>query len=137
MLAARPFADDAALFDAAARVWRNLGPDDWREAFAHHPRIGEQAGNDPRQAATADLSEREQSGVNRADEQVRPALVDGNRAYEARFGHVFLICATGRSAEGILVELERRLRNDAETELRIAAAEQAKITRLRLAKLGD
>ena len=128
MLAARPFASDAALFDAAERVWWGLGREDWLEAFAGHPRIGERAGDA--------WARREQTGVSGAAQATRAALAAGNDTYERRFGHVFLICATGKSGDDMLRALQERLANDAATELRIAAAEQAKITRLRLERLG-
>ena len=128
MLAARPFASDAALFDAAERAWWAVGKDDWLEAFGGHPRIGER-GSDP-------VTRREQAGVNGTGEETRAALAQGNREYEARFGHVFLICATGKSATDMLGALRARFDNDPATELRIAAGEQAKITRLRLEKLA-
>jgi 2-oxo-4-hydroxy-4-carboxy-5-ureidoimidazoline decarboxylase len=127
MVAARPFADDRAVREAAERCWWALGPGDWREAFAHHPRIGERAGGDWARA--------EQAGVDAAGPQTRRALADGNEEYERRFGHVFLICATGRSADDMLGELRRRLGNDPARELQVAAGEQAKITRIRLEKL--
>jgi 2-oxo-4-hydroxy-4-carboxy-5-ureidoimidazoline decarboxylase len=128
MLAMRPFASDAALFADAERAWWALGREDWLEAFGGHPRIGQHA---------ADAWARsEQAGVSGAGEDTRAALAHGNRAYEERFGHVFLICATGKSATELLGALRGRLGNDPATELRIAAAEQAKITRLRLDKLA-
>lgn len=128
MLAMRPFANDAALFAAAERAWWALGRADWLEAFGAHPRIGQHA---------ADVWARnEQAGVSEAGEDVRAALAQGNRAYEERFGHVFLIFATGKSATEMLGALRGRLGNDPATELQIAAAEQAKITRLRLEKLA-
>lgn len=128
MLARRPFADDAAVFAAADEIWRTLSPADWREAFAAHPRIGERA-------AAGAWSRREQAGMETASAEIARRLADGNRRYEERFGHVFLICATGRSAEEMLAALERRLTNDPATELQEAATEHAAITRLRLAKL--
>lgn len=128
MLALRPFASDAALFAAAERAWWALAREDWLEAFRGHPRIGQHA---------ADAWARsEQAGVSGAGEDTRAALAQGNRAYEERFGHVFLICATGKSATEMLGALRGRLGNDPATELRIAATEEAKITRLRLAKLA-
>ncbi len=123
LVAARPFASDAALFAAAERAWWDLGPEHWREAFAGHPRLG------------ASDTRREQAGLDGASAAMRRALAEGNRAYEERFGHVFLLCATGKSAAEMLAELTRRLANDPGRELRIAAGEQAKITRLRLEKL--
>jgi 2-oxo-4-hydroxy-4-carboxy-5-ureidoimidazoline decarboxylase len=127
MLAARPFASDAALFDAATRFWRALGRADRLEAFSQHPRIGDRAGSQ--------WSMQEQAGAAGASPATRVALVDGNRAYEKRFGHVFLICATGLPADTMLAELRRRMQNDPAKELEIAAGEQEKITRLRLEKL--
>jgi 2-oxo-4-hydroxy-4-carboxy-5-ureidoimidazoline decarboxylase len=128
MLAGRPYRDDATLYAAAEREWWASGRDDWLEAFAAHPRIG---------AATADARSRgEQAGLRGAPGDVRRAIEAGNAAYERRFGYLYLVCATGRSAAEMAADLERRLRNDPERELRVAAAEQAKITRLRLETLG-
>ncbi|HEU5261917.1 MAG TPA: 2-oxo-4-hydroxy-4-carboxy-5-ureidoimidazoline decarboxylase [Gemmatimonadales bacterium] len=127
MLAARPFKSDAALLEAAERAWWGLGREDWLEAFAQHPRIGGRT--------TDQWSRREQAGVDTATAATRNALAEGNRAYEKRFGHVFLICAAGRTADELLGELHGRLANDPATELRIAAGEQAKIIQLRLGKL--
>lgn len=127
VLAARPFTSDTTLLDTAERAWWGLGREDWLQAFAQHPRIG---------GRTADQwSRREQAGVDAATAATRMGLAEGNRAYEERFGHVFLICAAGRAAEELLGELHRRLANDPATELRIAAGEQAKIIQLRLGKL--
>lgn len=133
MLRRRPFGDDETLFEAADEAWWALDPDDWLEAFAGHPRIGE------REAAafkTAGWSREEQSGVEAAAAGTRRELGEGNRAYEEKFGHVFLICATGKSAAEMLAALRRRMENDPQTELRVAAEEQRNITRLRLEKLG-
>lgn len=128
MAARRPFASDAALYAAADEVWWDLEPDDWREAFAAHPRIGERDGGA--------WSAEEQAGMNEASRRLEDEIREGNRAYEAKFGHVFLICATGLTAAEMAAALDRRLDNDPEAELRIAAAEQAKITKLRLRKLA-
>ncbi len=135
MVAARPFASDAAVLAAADRAWWALGPADWLEAFAAHPRIGDRASADPRQAATREWSRQEQAGAAAADHHVRAALATGNAEYERRFGHVFLIHAAGRSADEIQAELRRRLGNAPDAELREAAGEQAMITRLRLERL--
>jgi OHCU decarboxylase len=126
--AGRPYADLAALQRAADEVWLGLGPEDWQEAFAAHPRIGEGGG------AAADWSRQEQAGVGDADD-VRERLARGNAEYEARFGHVFLISAAGRDATEILAALTERLGNDPATELRVAAEEHRRITRLRLERL--
>jgi allantoicase len=121
-----PYPDLASLMAAGDRVWRKLDRDDWLAAFAAHPRIGDTGGSA--------WSQREQSGTVGAAPAVLTALADGNRAYEARFGHVYLVCATGKTADEMLADLERRMTNDPATELVIAAEEQRKITRLRLVK---
>lgn len=138
MAESRPFADRDALLERADEVWRGLGPDDWMEAFRAHPRIGERKGGGAEAGATergADWSEEEQAGAREAGADVLERLAAGNRAYEERFGHIFLICATGKSAEEMLENLGARMENDPETELRVAAEEQRKITRIRLDKL--
>lgn len=127
MLAGRPYASDQQVYQAAEREWWALDRRDWLEAFAAHPRIGERM--------TDAWSSGEQSGVTRAGADLRLALREENGAYERRFGHVYLVCATGRSAAELLADLQARLANDPAHELRVAAGEQAKITRLRLEKL--
>jgi OHCU decarboxylase len=127
--AGRPYADVAALQQAADEIWTGLSPEDWLEALEAHPRIGERGG------ASADWSRQEQAGVGDAGEDVRERLARGNADYEARFGHVFLISAAGRSADEILAALTERLGNDPETELRVAAGEHRRITRLRIERL--
>ena len=135
MLARRPFRTREALLRAADEEWSKLGPSDWLAAFAHHPRLGErQAAADVSKVAGA-WSEGEQAGTRTAPAQVAAALADANRAYEARFGFIFILCATGLSAAEMLASLERRLPNAPEIEQRIAAEEQRNITRLRLEKL--
>ena len=134
MLAGRPFADRAALHVAADHVARSLGRADWLEAFAHHPRIGESALRE-RFKTTATWAGAEQQGVAAASEAAIEALAAGNRAYERRFGYVFIVCATGKRADEMLAILESRLPSDPRAELDIAAAEQMKITHLRLDKL--
>ena len=129
LTAGRPYPDVDRLLDAAERAWSELKPADWLQAFAAHPRIGEQGGHAP---AT---SEREQSAVMDAPSRTLGALAAENREYEERFGHVFLIAARGRTADEILHDLRRRMSNDPGTELEVAAAEQRKITRLRLLAL--
>lgn len=135
MAARRPFPDPAALYTAADQDWAALGPDDWREAFAHHPRIGDKEALRARFASTSQWAAGEQTGVGAASEDVLEALARGNRDYEARFGHIFIVCATGKSAEEMLGMLNARLGNEPERELRVAAVEQARITRIRLEKL--
>ena len=135
MLARRPFDTLDALLGAADDVWWSLPATDWLEAFSHHPRIGERDSAAARPARAADWSADEQRGVGGASDDARAALAEGNREYERRFGHIYLVCATGKTADEMLAFLRARLSNAPATELRVAAGEQAKITRLRLEKL--
>lgn len=136
MVAARPFSSRAHLFGEAERQWWRLGDGDWKEAFTHHPRIGSDlALLRAEYAATADWSLSEQSGVPGATDDVLRALAAENVAYEALFGHIFLVCAAGRTAAEMLALLRERMDNAPAAELRVAAGEQRKITRLRLEKL--
>jgi allantoicase len=136
MQAAGPFQSRAHLFGEAERQWWRLGDGDWKEAFTHHPRIGaDVALLRAKYAATADWSAGEQAGIAAASEETIQALAAGNVAYEARFGYIFLVCATGRSAAELLAMLTERMDNAPAAELRVAAGEQVKITRLRLEKL--
>lgn len=128
----RPFPDRARLDEVASRVWWSLGREDWLEAFACHPRIGERKA--PSGAETA-WSSQEQAGTRGAAEATMAELARRNAAYEARFGHVYLVCATGKTADEMLALVRARLGNDPDTELRVAAGEQDKITRIRLGKL--
>ena len=134
MLARRPFGSMVALLGAARVVWNALDQNDWLEAFADHPQIGER---DPAAAPadTREWSRREQAAVAAAEPEIRRALDKGNREYASKFGYIFIICATGRSPESILADLRRRLQNDAATEIQVAAEEQARITALRLQAL--
>lgn len=125
-----PYPDLESLLGAADRAWAQLEPSDWAEALAGHPRIGERGGSSPA------ASEREQSGVRVAAGRTLDALAAENRLYEARFGHVFLIAAAGKSAEEIIDALRERMENDPVTEARVAAEEHRKIARLRLRELS-
>ena len=124
--AARPFASWDDLVTRAGSAWSNLGEADWLEAFGAHPRIGERK---------AGWSQQEQSGTRSASDETMRELADLNRAYEEKFGFVFLICATGRSADEMLGDLRERMNHSRDEEMRIAAEEQRKITELRLEKL--
>jgi 2-oxo-4-hydroxy-4-carboxy-5-ureidoimidazoline decarboxylase len=131
----RPFASGDEVLQSADAIWNSLDRPDRLEAFAAHPRIGDLDSLRKKFATTADLACGEQSGVAGAGEYVIRALAEGNREYEAKFGHIFIVCATGKTSAEMLAILRERLPNDPDTELCIAAAEQAKITRLRLEKL--
>jgi 2-oxo-4-hydroxy-4-carboxy-5-ureidoimidazoline decarboxylase len=132
MLLRRPFGGVPALLTAAREEWFALAPDDWRDAFAHHPKIGDLGALRARFAATAALAEREQAGVAGAPDAILAALAEENRAYEQKFGFIFIVCASGRSAGEMLDMLRARLRNDPRTEMLIATEEQAQITARRL-----
>jgi 2-oxo-4-hydroxy-4-carboxy-5-ureidoimidazoline decarboxylase len=134
MLRRRPFGSHEAILAAARDVWWSLEPGDWREAFTHHPKIGDKAALRSKFAGTRALSESEQSEVASASEAVLDAFAEGNRDYEERFGYIFIVCATGKSAEEMLALLRARMVNDPTIEIRIAAEEQAKITALRLSR---
>lgn len=123
----RPFRDPEHASRTADRVWRSLSREDWLEAFRSHPRIGDRSASG-REAL-------EQAGAMSAPAPLREALEAGNRAYEERFGRIFLVCASGKSAAEMLALLEERLDNDPETELAVSAEEQRKITQMRLEKL--
>jgi 2-oxo-4-hydroxy-4-carboxy-5-ureidoimidazoline decarboxylase len=162
MAGKRPFVSLAQVAGEADRVWASLRKDDWLEAFAAHPRIGERgreaaAGATPsgltpgvseitrrdpgagrektKISGTADWSVAEQAGVGSAGSDVRDRLAAANREYEAHFGYIFIVCATGKSGEEMLALLERRMTHSPVDELAVAADEQGKITRLRLEKL--
>jgi 2-oxo-4-hydroxy-4-carboxy-5-ureidoimidazoline decarboxylase len=130
--AGRPYADLDALLAASDDAVGALGRDDLAEALAAHPRIGQRAAGASTEAA---WSRQEQAGAGNADAEVRAALQEGNRAYEERFGHVFLVSASGLSAEELLAALRDRLGNDPATEWRVVAQELAAINRLRLRRL--
>lgn len=137
--AQRPFADRAALLTAAARAEQDLERSDWLEAFAAHPRLGERGPAAPENGAAGtsgpnSWAAAEQAGVAGADDTLTWNLAEANRRYESRFGHVFLLCATGKTGLEMLEACTGRLRNQPDTELRVAAAEQGKITKLRLEK---
>ena len=137
MAASRPFGDLGEMLQAADRVFATLERADWLEAFAAHPAIGAGGAGGAAAEATADWSAHEQRLVAHATDETRRRLAGLNRAYEARFGYIFIVCATGKTGGEMLALLERRLDNDPDTELQIAATEQTKITHLRLHKLVD
>ncbi len=124
----REHPDRSALHVAADAAFAQLGDADILEAMSHHPRIGDLA-----RASASDAQE--QAGAARADDDIKATLADGNRAYEARFGFIYLVCATGKTGAELLAILRARLANDRATELAVAAEEQRKITHLRIDKV--
>ena len=135
MTEARPFKTLTDLLETAERLWWSLKSEDWLEAFRSHPRIGEKKAEIQQSAAAQEWSQQEQSEVGDATEETLQALADGNREYHERFGFIFIVCASGKSVEEMLSFLRTRLGNEKNEELKIAAAEQAAITKLRLEKL--
>lgn len=133
MARARPITNLDHLLEVADKVWLELSERDWNEAFRSHPRIGERkAVSATPQSAT--WSRNEQSAATTTSEEVQQALKAGNEAYESRFGRTYIVCATGRSAKEMLLDLHRRLHNTDDAELQEAVEQQRKITRLRLRK---
>lgn len=135
MTGARPFNSELELIQRATMIWNDLSTDDWLEAFAAHPKIGETKAAPTQQARSAEWSAGEQSGAMSADERVKEELAKANREYYEKFGFIFIVCATGKSAEEMLEICRLRLGNDRETEINNAATEQQKITEIRLRKL--
>ena len=135
MVTARPFKDQAALLAEAESIWQGLTEADYLAAFEGHPQIGDISTLQDKYANTSDTAGHEQSGMSTAQESVIEAMLTLNKAYLAKFGFIFIVFASGKSAEQMLDLLEARIDNDRETELTIAAGEQAKITANRLEKL--
>lgn len=135
LAARRPFLDKNQLFAAADSIWAGLKRPEWREAFARHPKIGNKKAAAKKFAATRAWARKEQAGAVRAPGAVLEELAEKNRRYETKFGYIFIVCALGKTAEEMLDLLRERLNNTAETEIALAAAEQAKITKIRLEKL--
>lgn len=123
------------LLEDVEEQWWKCNEDDWKEAFAHHPKIGDIESMKKKFASTAEWASGEQSGVQTASDKTLMALAEGNRQYEEKFGYIFIVFATGKSAEEMLQLLQERLKNDPEEEIQIAADEQNKITKLRIEKL--
>lgn len=135
MVRGRPFKSIEDLLERSDATWRSTEAADWHEAFAHHPRIGERRSEATQSALAREWSGGEQTGMQQARSTVQDELADVNRAYEERFGHIYIVCATGRTAGEMLTVAKERMRHDPATELRVAAEEQRKITQLRLRKL--
>lgn len=135
MTARRPFKDVNELLMYAEEIWKRLSVNDWKEAFSHHPKIGDIKSLRKKFESTEAWAANEQSGVDGTSEKTLEALAEGNRLYEAKFGYIFIVCATGKSAVEMLSLLNERLDNNHSDEIKIAAREQAKITNIRLTKL--
>jgi 2-oxo-4-hydroxy-4-carboxy-5-ureidoimidazoline decarboxylase len=135
IIASRPIDSKDALLKVAEEIWFSLKSEDWLEAFTHHPKIGDIESLREKFHNTKSISENEQSGVNDASENTLKDLAKSNQLYEDKFGFIFIVCATGKSADQMLTLIKMRLNNNIETEMQNAAKEQNKITQLRLEKL--
>ncbi len=131
----RPFRDLPELLSKADAEWWALEAEDWLEAFSRHPKIGEKESARAQAADARQWSEQEQAGTRSADEETKQQLVAANREYESKFGYIYIVCATGKTAAELLSICRNRLSNDPGDELRVAAEEQRRITHLRLRKL--
>ena len=135
MAKSRPFPNEETLLATAHGLWWSLDRSDWLEAFRSHPKIGEKKAADKVSAQSQQWSGQEQSGLTDASQDTVDSLAALNHDYEHKFGFIFIICATGKTSDEMLSALRERLNHDPEAELPIAAAEQSKITELRLKKL--
>ncbi|MES2587486.1 MAG: 2-oxo-4-hydroxy-4-carboxy-5-ureidoimidazoline decarboxylase [Bacteroidota bacterium] len=131
----KPFLSLEDIFQKSDLIWAESNKEDGLEAFTHHPKIGDVSELEKKFASTKEWAGGEQAGVNVANKTVLEALAKGNTDYEAKFSYIFIVCATGKSAEEMLALLNARIGNDAETEFSIAMGEQNKITKIRLEKL--
>lgn len=135
MVARRPFSTQDQMFAAADEIWQHLSESDRKEAFAHHPKIGDLKNLREKFSSTARWASTEQGSIVTASEETLRSLAERNQQYEMKFGYIFIVCATGKSAEEMLALLNSRMSNFPDTEILVAASEQASITRLRLKKL--
>jgi 2-oxo-4-hydroxy-4-carboxy-5-ureidoimidazoline decarboxylase len=135
MVASRPFTDTNGLRETADSIWNHLNEKDYLEAFDGHPKIGDIGSLKAKYANTKELASGEQSGASNTTDEIIVELAKSNRAYEEKYGFIFVVCATGKSAREMLALLKDRLKNDRQQELEIASEEQRKIFHLRLEKL--
>ncbi|MBC7587657.1 MAG: 2-oxo-4-hydroxy-4-carboxy-5-ureidoimidazoline decarboxylase [Chitinophagaceae bacterium] len=135
MLPFFPAEDLIEILEDAEEQWYQCSEEDWLEAFTHHPKIGDVESLKKKFASTATWASGEQSGAAAASQQTLEALAKCNDEYEQKFGYIFIVCATGKSAAEMLQLLQQRLPNNPSEEIKIAADEQNKITKLRIEKL--
>jgi 2-oxo-4-hydroxy-4-carboxy-5-ureidoimidazoline decarboxylase len=135
MVYARPYESLAEVLETSDTIWEECDVDDYEEAFTHHPRIGDVESLSKKYVNTKAWAVGEQKGVENADRAVIEKLAEGNKTYEVKYGYIFIVNATGKSASEMLALLEARMKNDPKDEILVAAGEQNKITRLRLKKL--
>lgn len=134
MISMPPAENVSDIFTYAEEAWYTCKEEDWKEAFLHHPKIGD-IDTLRRKFSSDQFAGTEQGSINKASETTLQLLAEGNAVYEAKFGYIFIVCATGKSAEGMLQLLTQRLQNSADEEIKIAMEEQNKITKLRLEKI--
>ena len=132
-----PFKTEEKLFYVAERIWFSLNESDWLEAFLHHPKIGDINSLREKFSSSKHLAENEQAGVNDASPETLHELARFNEEYEKKFGYIFIVCATGKSAEEMLDIIRSRIGNEKENEILTAMKEQSKITQIRLNKIKD
>ena len=130
-----PFNSVEDLKISSDRNWFSCKKEDWLEAFSHHPKIGNQSGADKKHSSTEEWAKEEQSAVKDAGQIILSELEKANQSYENKFGFIFIVCATGKTANEMLKLLNERLNNEPDKELHIAINEQNKITHLRIDKL--
>lgn len=135
MAEARPFQMLENLFKTAEDIWFSLAPADWLEAYAAHPKIGSKKSARAQKKRAAEWSGGEQSGMDAASDEVRDQFAEINGLYENKFGFIFIVCATGKTAEEMLAIAKARVGNSLETEIQLAAEEQRKVTEIRLSNL--
>jgi 2-oxo-4-hydroxy-4-carboxy-5-ureidoimidazoline decarboxylase len=137
MLSVFPVEDYIDLMEDAEEKWYECSETDWKEAFTHHPKIGDVDSLKQKFASTAQWASGEQAGVNSASDEILKRLAEGNRQYEEKFGYIFIVCATGKRADEMLEILQSRMPNDTKREIEVAADQQMQITKIRLSKLLD
>ncbi len=135
MLGSMPFKSNDEMLKKAEEVWHSLDETDWLEAFSHHPKIGDLNSLKEKHTDTKHFAQKEQSGMDDAAPAVIKELVKCNQEYEKKFGYIFIVCATGKSADEMLAVIKKRIKNDSQSEIKNAMAEQNKITKLRMEKL--
>lgn len=135
MITIFPVEDLVELLEAAEEKWYECNEEDWKEAAKNHPKIGDLNSVKEKYNATKTWAEAEQAGASTASDTILKELAENNKRYEEKFGYIFIVCATGKTAEEMLDLLKARLNNTSEEEIKIAAGEQNKITKLRLEKV--
>lgn len=135
MISSRPFKSKNEAIEISDLIWNSISKNDWLEAFEHHPKIGDINSMKEKYSSTRKLAESEQAGVKDSSIDTLSEIAKYNADYLKKFGYIFIVCATGKSADEMLLIIKERINNDPETEIKIAMKEQSKITKLRLEKI--